>query len=138
SNLENHILGSTPAGEFTGKLHSNKFGHFQLPWQTSHYIHRIRTTNTNSNHAQSTCIWSMRVCPHHHTSREGIILEYHLVDDTRTRFPKSNSIFVGYISQEFIHLTVGDVRRLQVGFCIFIRLYQVITMHCGRYSRSST
>ncbi len=75
----------------------------------------------------------MRIGTNHHSSREGIIFKYHLMNDAGSRFPKTNTILVRHIPQEFKHFTVGYFGRLQVAFGIFICLDQVIAMHGGRH-----
>jgi hypothetical protein len=55
------------------------------------------------------------------------------VNDSGTRFPETDAIFVGNIAQEIEHLLVGHLCRLQVGICIPVSLNQVIAMHGRRH-----
>ena len=62
----------------------------------------------------------MRISPDHKTSREGIVLQDNLVDNTRTRFPETNTILC--VEGNLCHHTVekkglDDVTRFCGGGC---------------------
>ena len=52
----------------------------------------------------------------HHSARESIILDHHLVNDTGTRFPESDTVLVRYRLQEIEYLTTGLIGTFQIGF----------------------
>ena len=92
--FENHILRSSPARELTREMHTDEARHLELPRLTCEHIHGIGTAYAHGYHTETAGIWSMGICTHHHTAREGIVLEYHLVDDTSSWSPESDVIFL--------------------------------------------
>ena len=132
-NFENHILRSSPTRKFTSKMNTDETRHLEFPRLTGKNIYRISTTNTNSHHSESTGIRRVRISTHHHTTREGIVFEYHLMDDTSTRTPKTDMVFLRNRFQEVINLLVGLASLRKVLCNTHIRTNQVITMNRGRY-----
>ena len=76
----------------------------------------------------------MRVCSHHHTAGESIVFEHYLMDNSCSRFPEANAITGRYITEEIVYFFISQSCRSNIRLCTFIRLYQVIAMHCRRHS----
>ncbi|MBS1272441.1 MAG: hypothetical protein MAGBODY4_01586 [Candidatus Marinimicrobia bacterium] len=95
SHFENDIFGSGPAVEFTFEVNSDEFRHSQQPRLAHHHIHSIGTADTNSDHPKSAGIGGVAVRSDHHTAGKGIVFEHHLVDNTGSRFPESDPVFLG-------------------------------------------
>ena len=127
--FENHILWSSPARELTREMHTDEARHLEFPRLTCKYIHGISTTDTHSYHTETTGIWSMGICTHHHTAWEGIVLEYHLVDDTSSWSPEPDVIFLRYRLQKIIYLLVGLTCFRKVLSSTHVCTNQVIAMY---------
>ena len=127
--FQNNIFSTGPAVHFTGQLHTDQFWHLQFPGESGHHIHSIRTTHTDSYHSQTTGIHGMAVGTDHHTARKSIVLQYYLVDDTRTGFPETDAIFLTHRSEKIKNFLIGIQRCGQVRISSCLSLDQVITMH---------
>ena len=90
--IKKRTLWSSPSANLPGKLDTDDLGAFKLPRNTSHDVNGVGTTNTTSNHTQTTSVWRMGVRSDHQSAGERIILEDDLMDDTRTGFPESHII----------------------------------------------
>lgn len=75
-------LGSCPAAYLSCQVDADNLGTLQFPWNASHDVNGVSSTNTTSNHAQSTSVWCMGVRANHETTGEGVVFEDDLVDDT--------------------------------------------------------
>ena len=127
--FENHILWSSPARELTREMHTDEARHLELPRLTCEHIHGIGTAYAHGYHTETAGIWSMGICTHHHTAREGIVLEYHLVDDTSSWSPEPDVIFLRYRLQEIIYLLVGLTCFRKVLSSTHVCTNQVIAMY---------
>lgn len=116
-------------------MYPNQAGHLQFPFHSGHDIHRIGSTDSDGNHAQTACIRSMRIRTHHHTSRESVIFQYHLMDDTRSRLPESQSVMGSHAFQKIIYLLICLAGYGQIGLRSLESLNQVVTMYRNRYCR---
>ncbi len=132
--LEDHVLGRSPAVEFAGQLHTDEFRKFQFPGHAGHYVNGIRTAYTDGHHAQTAGVHRVRVRTDHHTSREGVVFQNHLVDNTCTGLPEANAVFVGDRSQEVEDLVALVNRILQIRRSAYPSLDQVIAVRGGRNS----
>ena len=81
SNLQDDILGTGPARQLPGQLHTNHPGALQLPRDVGHHIDCVGTTHTNAEATEATTVGGVRVCANHKEARESIVLEDDLVDD---------------------------------------------------------
>mmetsp|Transcript_9262 Transcript_9262/g.34262 ORF Transcript_9262/g.34262 Transcript_9262/m.34262 type:complete len:209 (+) Transcript_9262:1368-1994(+) len=106
SNLQDDVLWRGPVFEGTSEVDSNNLWCLELPWQSSHYVNSVSSSNTNSNNAQTSCVHSVRISTNHESTWECIILQYNLMNDTRSWFPETNSVFCSRRSEEVIHLLV--------------------------------
>ena len=127
--FENHILRSSPSGELACEMHTDEAWHLELPRLTCKHIHGIGTTNTHGYHTETAGVWGMGVSTHHHTSREGIVLKYHLMDDTSTWSPESDVIFLRYRLQKVIYLFISLACLRQVLCSTHVGTNQVIAMY---------
>ena len=94
SKLEPHINGpftpdkAWPLSEFAKAVKENN-------WPAKLEVGLIGScTNSNSDHSQAACIHGMRIGTDHHSTREGILLQHHLMNYTRSGFPKTNAILI--------------------------------------------
>ena len=85
-------LGSSPAVELASEVNTDDLRALQFPRKTSHDVDSIGTTNTASNHTETTSIRSMRICADHQTTGERIVFEDDLVDDSRAGFPETETV----------------------------------------------
>jgi len=90
--ITGRTLRSCPSTNLSCKLDTDDLGALELPWDISHNINGISTTNTTSNHAQTTGIGRVRVRPDHQSTGECVILEDDLMNDTRAGFPESHIV----------------------------------------------
>ena len=88
-------LGSSPAANLSGEVNLDDLRALQLPRKARHDVNSIRTTDTARNHAETTSVRGVRVGTDHETTREGIVFEDDLVDDTRTWPPETKTILIG-------------------------------------------
>jgi hypothetical protein len=85
-------LGCCPAANFAREVHTNDLGAFKFPRNVRHNVDRIGTTDTASNHSQTTSVRGVRVSADHKSSGESVIFEDNLVNDTRAGFPEAESV----------------------------------------------
>mmetsp|Transcript_11978 Transcript_11978/g.32744 ORF Transcript_11978/g.32744 Transcript_11978/m.32744 type:complete len:250 (-) Transcript_11978:514-1263(-) len=112
--LEDDILVRGPLGQLAGQLHANHLGALQLPGQASHDVHRISAAYTNGSHAQAASIRGVGVRANHEEARNGIVLQYNLVDDARARLPEPHAILGTSSGKEVVHFLVGHHGVLEV------------------------
>src|SRR5690606_10286182 len=122
------VLGRGPTGNFTRQFYSDKLGELQLPSHTGHNIYGIRSSYPYGHHSQSTCINGMGIGPDHHSPWEGIVFQNYLMDNARSRSPKSQSVLIGNGFQEIKDFRTSGVGNLQIGYRPAFRLYKMITM----------
>ncbi len=104
--LEDHILRRGPAVEFPRQLDADHAWPAQLPRHAYHHIDGVSAANADGDHAQAAGIGGVAVGADHHTAREGVVLQHHLVDDARTRLPKTHAIALTCAQQEIIDFLV--------------------------------
>ncbi len=76
---------------FSAFLRKGEISSFQQ-CRVVYSLHSISSTNTTSNHSQSTRIRSMRISSNHHQSRNGVIFENDLMNDTGSWFPETDAV----------------------------------------------
>ena len=113
-NLKDDVLRCGPARQLTLKLNTNYLRTLQLPRNVSHHINSISTADTASNHVETTSVWSVRVRTDHETTREGVVLNDNLMNDTRTRLPEANTVLGTAASKEIVDLLVQFKRVSKV------------------------
>ena len=131
--LQNHILRAGPAAHFSGELHADQLGEFELPRHSGHHVYRVGTAHTDGHHAQSSSVHCVAVGSDHHASRKGIVLEHHLVNDAGSRLPESDAVFVGHRLEEVVDLVVAVDGLLQVRIRPHLGLNQVVAVHRRRH-----
>ena len=131
--IQYDILGRGPSAEFAMQMHAYHAGHLQFPGLSRQHIHSVGSAYTYGHHAQSARIGRMAVGAYYHTAREGIVFQYHLVDNTGTGLPETDVILTRHRLQEVIHFTVFLHRLGQVGRCTYISPYQMVTVYRGRH-----
>ena len=85
-------LGGSPAANLASEVDLDDLGALQLPREASHNIDRVGTTNTASDHAETTSVRGVRIRTNHETAGEGIVLENDLVNDTGTGPPETKTV----------------------------------------------
>ena len=93
--FQDHILRAGPAVEFTGQFDADEFRPFEFPGKSGHHVAGVCTADTDGDHAEAARVHRMAVGTDHHTTGEGVVLEYHLVDDTGARLPEADAVFIG-------------------------------------------
>ena len=76
----------------------------------------------------------MGVCTNHHSSREGIVFQDNLVDNSSPGLPETNSVFVGYRGKEVKNLFGLLGSHFKVYFGTFFGLDKVVAVYGCRYS----
>ena len=131
--FENHIFRSGPAREFTCEMHTDEAWHLEFPRLTGQHVYSISTTYTYGHHAETTGIRSMRIGTHHHTSRKCIVFEHNLMDDSGTRSPETDMVFLRNRLQKVINLLISLASLRKILRSTHIGTNQVITMYGSRY-----
>lgn len=106
SNLEDNILRGGPASNLASEVNTNNLGALEFPRNSSHDVDSISTTNTASNHSETTSVGSMRVGTDHQTTGESVVFEDNLMDDTRTGFPETKTVLGGCGGQKVVDFPV--------------------------------
>jgi hypothetical protein len=91
-NDEKHTLWSSPSANLSSKLDTDDLGAFEFPWNTSHDGNGNGTTNTTSNHTQTTGVRCVRVRSDHRSTGECVVFEDDLMNNARARFPESHIV----------------------------------------------
>jgi len=128
--LQDDIFGGGPAVQPAGKSDADKLGHLQLPGHACHYVHRIGAAHADGNHTQSTRIGGVRIGTNHHSSRKGIILQHHLVDDPGAGFPEAYPIFVAHRFQKIKDFLVVLQGSLQIGVAVVMGQNKMVAVDC--------
>ncbi len=71
----------------------------------------------------------MRIGANHHSARECIIFKYNLVYDSGSRFPETNTIFIGYRLKKIKNFTALIQRKIKIGLSPVTGQNQVITVN---------
>lgn len=114
SNLENNVLGSSPAADFTSKIDTNDLGALEFPRDSSHNVDGVSATDTASDHTETTRVGGMRVGADHEASRESVVFENDLMNDTRAGFPEAEAVFGGGGGKEVVDLLVDSVGASEI------------------------
>ena len=115
--LEDDVLGRSPALERAGQAHADQARHPELPGHPRHHIHRIGAAHADGQHTHTAGIGRMGVRPDHHAARERVVLQDDLMDDAGTRLPEPDAVAGCRRSEEIIDLLVGleGVRQIRFG-----------------------
>ena len=127
--LQDHVFRRGPTGQASRQFDADELREFQLPRHAGHHVHGVGTAHTHGHHAQSTGIHRVRIRTDHHATREGVVLEDHLVDDARTGLPEADAVFVGHGLEEVVDFVVLVDGLLQVRIRLDLRLNQVVAVH---------
>jgi hypothetical protein len=87
-----HTLGGSPSRELALELNTDDLGALKLPRDVGHDVDSVGTTDTASNHTETTGVRGMRVGSDHETTGERVVLENDLVNDTRTGLPEAETV----------------------------------------------
>ncbi len=131
--MEDDVLRCRPSAEPPFQAYSDEFGEAQLPGLAGEHVDGIGTAHAHSYHAQSTGIRSVGVGAHHHAAGEGIVLEYHLVDDAGTGLPEADVIAGGGRPKEVVHFLVLPVGGPEVVVGTLVGTDEVVAVHTGRH-----
>jgi hypothetical protein len=122
-------LRSGPALELTSKLDTNDIRGLELPRKSSHDIDGVSTTDTDGSHTETTSVRSVGIRSNQETSRESVVLQDDLVNDTRARTPETKSVLGARRRQEVVHLLVDGLGSRQVLLTTDLGLNQVVAVH---------
>jgi hypothetical protein len=79
STLARPTLWCGPSRHLSIKVDTNDLGRLELPRDIGHNIDGIRTSNTTSNHTETTSVRSVRIGTDHHQSWSCVVLKDDLV-----------------------------------------------------------
>ncbi|MBA7715063.1 hypothetical protein ES703_124103 [subsurface metagenome] len=135
--LQDHVLGGRPAVELAREMDPDKPGPFQFPGHSRHDVHRVGAAHTDGQHPQPAGVGRVGVRADHHATGEGVVLQDHLVDNTRPGFPEAKPIPVGHALKEGVHLLVfgQGVGKIAVG--TNFSTDEVITVNGGGHGRGA-
>ena len=85
-------LGSSPSSDLSLEPDSDDLRALKLPRDVGHNVDGIGSSNSTSDHTESSSVGSVRVGSDHESSGESVVLEDDLVDDTRSGLPESDSV----------------------------------------------
>ena len=111
TNLQDDVLGRSPSTQFSSELDTNDLGALDFPRNVGHDIDRIGTTHTNGNHTEATGVRSMTIGTDHQTTRESVVFQDNLMDNTTARLPEADSVLCGGSLQELIDFLVDVLLR---------------------------
>jgi hypothetical protein len=89
---EKLTLGSGPAAHLAVKVNTDDLGALQLPRDTSHDVDGVGTTDTTSDHTETTGVGGVGVGTDHHETRHGVVLKNDLVDNTGSWLPETDTV----------------------------------------------
>lgn len=95
SDLEDDVLGSSPAADLAREINTDDLGALKLPRDSSHNVDGVGTTDTASDHTETTSVGSMRVGTNHKTTGESVVFEDNLMNDTGAGFPETEAVLRG-------------------------------------------
>jgi len=121
SNPEDDILWRNPRVQLASDVNTDDLGSLKLERKASHNIDSISTTDTDSDHAHTTSVGGVTVSADHHTTRESVVLEDELVDDTRARAPVAHAVLGGGTTKEVVNLLVGLTGGLKISLPTLIK-----------------
>lgn len=94
SQVQNNIFWRSPSAELASELDTKDLGCLEFPRRIYQGVHCVCATHTDSNRSQTTGVRRVAVCSQNHYTRCTVVFQHGLVDDTRARWPKLNSIFL--------------------------------------------
>ena len=131
--LQDDILGGSEALELAGELHADHLRVLEFPREADHGVHGVCTAHANGEHAEAAGVHGVGVGTDHHSAREGVVFEHHLVDDTSTREPAVNAVLGRHGLEEVIHFLAFFLRAGEVLFDTFAGDNQVVAVHGTRH-----
>ena len=85
--FRDHILRAGPAVEFTGQFDADEFRPLEFPGKSGHHVAGVGTADTDGDHAEAAAFTVWPSVPIIIPAGEGVVPEYHLVDDNGARLP---------------------------------------------------
>lgn len=131
SELEDDVLGGSPAVKSTGELDTNDLGGLELPGEVGHDIDGIGTTDTNGGHTETGGVGGVGVSADEETTGESVVLEDDLVDDTRAGLPETNVVLGAGGGKEVVDLLVDVDSALEILLTTNLGLNQVVAVDGG-------
>jgi hypothetical protein len=130
-NLQDNILRSSPAVELTSELDTNNIRGLKLPGEVGHDIDSIGTTDTNGGHTETTTVDSVRISTDKKTTREAVVLEENLVNDTRAGLPETDIVLGTGSRKKVVDLLVDVNSAGKILGTTDLGFDQVITVDSG-------
>ena len=131
--LEDDVLGGSEALELAGELHADHLRVLEFPREAHHGIHGVCTAHANREHAEAASVHGVGVGTNHHSTREGVVFEHHLVDDACTREPAVNAVLGRHGLEEIVNFLAFFFGAGQVLFDTFAGDNQVVAVHGTRH-----
>lgn len=136
SDLEDDVLGRSPAGELSCEFNTNNLGALEFPWDASHDIDGISATDTDAAAAETTAVGSVGIGTDEHDAGEGVVLKNDLVNDAGASFPEADAVFFTGRAEEVVDFAVESVGDLEISDGAVLGGDQVIGVDGGRNSNS--
>jgi len=130
-NLQDDILGGSPAGHLASQADTDDLGGLQLPGETGHDVDSVSTTDTDGSHGETTGVGGVGVSTDHQTTGESVVLQDDLVNDTGTGLPETNVVLGSGRSEEVVDLLVDVIGTSQILLATNLGLNQVVTVDGG-------
>jgi hypothetical protein len=126
--LEDDVLGGSPSAHLSVEVDTNDLGGLQLPRNTGHDVDSVGSSDTTGDHTETSSVRSVRVGSDHHETRESVVLEDDLVDDTGSRLPETNTVLGTGSGKEVVDLLVDVDSSGKILDTSNLGLDQVITV----------
>ena len=75
-------------------MHANHLWPTHVERETRHHVYSVCAAHTDSNHTETTSVWSVTICTNHHPTRERIVFENDLMNDATTWTPETNTVLL--------------------------------------------
>ena len=134
--LEDDVLRGCETLELAGELHADHLRVLEFPREADHGVHGVCTAHANREHAEAASVHGVGVGTNHHSAREGVVFEHHLVDDACTREPAVNAVLGGDGLEKIVNFLAFFFGAREVLFDTFASDNQVVAVHGTRHSHA--
>lgn len=133
--FQNDVLGTGPTLELARELHADHLRALELPRDVRHNVDGIGATDADAQATKTAAIRRVRIGTDHQQTREGIVLEDDLMNDTGAGIPEAHAVLSASGLQKIVDLLVDVLGALEIFISADLRLDQVIAVdgrgHCN-------
>ena len=92
--------------------HNLYLGALEFPGDAGHDVDGVCTSDTNAAASESSSVGRVRVGPDQHDAGESVIFKHNLVNNSRSRLPEPDSVFLTSGSKEVVDLSNDNISAL--------------------------